>query len=430
MGASRPRRIALAILTPLAGLAGPVAAASADREAGGKREAAASAFEAPRLVLERRGSAVRYGSKATLVATLTAASGPLAGKSVSLYTGSTLVGGAATDASGRARFKVEAKGNARYEARFVPSSPEDAAAYQGATSGGLGLVVRPIVRLRPKTPLRAGRRIVGVARERLRVRGTVTPYVPGQRVVVRLLRRGREVRHRSRAVVARGARGRFGLWLKAPRRGTYTLRATQPEGQGLGVGTSRRRLVIVRPRARSGSRGLAVRALQRRLATLGYLTPVNGSFGASTGRAVLAFRKANGMRRAPVANRAVFRRLARGGGGFRVRYPKAGKHVEFDWSRQVLVLARGARPVMTIHASSGAAATPTVFGSYRFYSKTPGFNAKQMYFSSYFTGGYAIHGYASVPNFPASHGCVRIPIASAVRAYRWIGLGDRIFLYR
>jgi peptidoglycan hydrolase-like protein with peptidoglycan-binding domain len=173
-----------------------------------------------------------------------------------------------------------------------------------------------------------------------------------------------------------------------------------------------------------------VRALQRRLAALGYLTPVNGSFGASTARAVLAFRKANGMSRTSVANRAVFRRLARGGGAFHVRYPKAGKHVEFDWSRQVVVLARGARPVMTVHASSGTPATPTVLGSYRFYSKTPGFNSKGMYYSSYFTGGYAIHGYASVPTFPASHGCIRIPIASAVRAYRWIDIGDPVYTYR
>ena len=31
----------------------------------------------------------------------------------------------------------------------------------------------------------------------------------------------------------------------------------------------------------------------------------------------------------------------------------------------------------------------------------------------YFSGGYAIHGSASVPPVPASHGCVRIPIWEA-----------------
>jgi lipoprotein-anchoring transpeptidase ErfK/SrfK len=28
----------------------------------------------------------------------------------------------------------------------------------------------------------------------------------------------------------------------------------------------------------------------------------------------------------------------------------------------------------------------------------------------YFKGGFAIHGYPSVPAFPASHGCVRVPM--------------------
>jgi lipoprotein-anchoring transpeptidase ErfK/SrfK len=83
-----------------------------------------------------------------------------------------------------------------------------------------------------------------------------------------------------------------------------------------------------------------------------------------------------------------------------------------------------------VHASSGKPATPTVFGNFRFYRKSPGYNAKGMYFSNYFIGGYAIHGYASVPNFAASHGCIRIPIASAVSVYHWVRLGDRISVYR
>jgi hypothetical protein len=189
-------------------------------------------------------------------------------------------------------------------------------------------------------------------------------------------------------------------------------------------------LVVVRPSARSGSRGAGVRALQRRLSALGYLTPVTGRFGASTARAVLAFRKVNGMRRNSFAGRSLFRKLERGGGSFKVRYAKAGRHVEFDWSRQVVVLADGARPVRIVHASSGKPSTPTVFGTYHFYSKTPGFNSKGMYYSNYFVGGYAIHGYASVPPFAASHGCIRIPIASATSVFRWIKLGERISVYR
>ena len=45
--------------------------------------------------------------------------------------------------------------------------------------------------------------------------------------------------------------------------------------------------------------------------------------------------------------------------------------------------------------------------------KSPGFNAKGMYYSNYFIRGFAIHGYAEVPVFAASHGCLRIPIPDA-----------------
>ena len=53
-----------------------------------------------------------------------------------------------------------------------------------------------------------------------------------------------------------------------------------------------------------------------------------------------------------------------------------------------------------------------------------------MYYSIYFVGGYAIHGYSPVPTYPASHGCLRIPIPSAKRVYGWVSLGDTIYTYR
>jgi lipoprotein-anchoring transpeptidase ErfK/SrfK len=37
-----------------------------------------------------------------------------------------------------------------------------------------------------------------------------------------------------------------------------------------------------------------------------------------------------------------------------------------------------------------------------------------MYYPSYFSGGYAIHGSPSVPAGPVSHGCVRIPMSAAI----------------
>ena len=80
--------------------------------------------------------------------------------------------------------------------------------------------------------------------------------------------------------------------------------------------------------------------------------------------------------------------------------------------------------------STGKSSTPTVTGHFQFYLRQPGYNAEGMYFSTYFHGGYAVHGYASVPpTYPASHGCVRVPIPDALHIYNSISLGEDIFVY-
>ena len=155
--------------------------------------------------------------------------------------------------------------------------------------------------------------------------------------------------------------------------------------------------------AGEGARGPRVILLQRALASLHFATPVTGYFDSATGRAVTAFRKTNGMGTTGYASTSVYAKLFRGSGAFKLRYPTAGhkgKHVEFDWSRQVLVLAKGGHPYRIYHASSGKASTPTVLGKFSFYLKTPGTNSHGMVDSNYFIGGYAIHGYADVPELP------------------------------
>ena len=393
------------------------------------RQAATSAPGPTELSLTRAGGAVRYGAKVRLTARLSASGKALAGREIALQRGPLVVSKAVTDTGGRAGFVLKAIATGTYDAHFAPTSPQDVAAYQGSVSKPLQVIVRTRVAIELSSALRSRSKAVGIPRERLRVSGSVAPYV--SRVVIRISKHGREIEHVSRTVVKKGTSGRFGVDFRPRTRGTYTAVATSSGGSGLVGGRSAvERLLVVRPSARSGSRGAGVRALQHRLSELGYLTPVTGTFGASTARAVLAFRKVNGMSRNSFAGRSLFRKLERGGGAFKVRYPSAGRHVEFDWSRQVVVLAEGARAVRIVHASSGKPSTPTVFGTYHFYSKRPGFNGKGMYYSNYFVGGYAIHGYASVPPFAASHGCIRIPIASAIAVFRWIKLGERISIYR
>ena len=80
-------------------------------------------------------------------------------------------------------------------------------------------------------------------------------------------------------------------------------------------------------------------------------------------------------------------------------------------AKQVLVLAKGDKPFAIYPVSSGKPSTPTVTGHFSFFRQEPGYNSEGMYYSFYFYGGYAVHGYASVPDYPASHGCVRTFIA-------------------
>ena len=53
-----------------------------------------------------------------------------------------------------------------------------------------------------------------------------------------------------------------------------------------------------------------------------------------------------------------------------------------------------------------------------------------MYYPSYFVGGYAIHGSPSVPRYPVSHGCIRIPMWAAIGFYQRNPIGTPVFVVR
>jgi lipoprotein-anchoring transpeptidase ErfK/SrfK len=95
----------------------------------------------------------------------------------------------------------------------------------------------------------------------------------------------------------------------------------------------------------------------------------------------------------------------------------------------VLVLAERGKPVRIYHTSPGKSSTPTVRGSFRVYRRQPGTNSHGMVHSAYFIRGYAVHGYASVPAYPASHGCLRVPIPNARSIYNWFTMGTRVDVY-
>ncbi|MGN6373572.1 MAG: L,D-transpeptidase family protein [Solirubrobacteraceae bacterium] len=182
---------------------------------------------------------------------------------------------------------------------------------------------------------------------------------------------------------------------------------------------------------RIGSRGADVWKLQRGLAHLHYAVPLSGYFDAATGRAVVAYRKVLGMPRVEIAGTRILRLLHRGAGGYRVRFRRDGAHVEADVGRQVLVEVEPHGRVRRVYTmSSGKPSTPTPLGSFTVYEKSPGTNSEGMVDSNYFIRGYAIHGYAEVPVFAASHGCLRIPIPDAQAVFSWVRVGYRVDVYR
>jgi hypothetical protein len=173
------------------------------------------------------------------------------------------------------------------------------------------------------------------------------------------------------------------------------------------------------------SHGPAVVALERRLRDLRYALPdVSGVFDDDDQQAVYAFQDVEGLTPTGVVTAALWQRLARATVP-RARY--AGDHVEVDKARQVLFLVRKGQVVLITHISTGATGN-TPLGLWHVYSKVPGWSWV-LWYPSYFLRGFAIHGYPDVPPYPASHGCVRIPMWLAPRIYPEIPMGSSIYVY-
>jgi lipoprotein-anchoring transpeptidase ErfK/SrfK len=171
-----------------------------------------------------------------------------------------------------------------------------------------------------------------------------------------------------------------------------------------------------------------VAMLQRTLRSQHYmLKGVTGRFGTDTYEAVLAFQKVHRMARTGRVTAGVWRVMVHSKTPH-ARYRGPGLHFEVDKTRQVLFDVLGGHVIRVIHVSTGATGNTPV-GTFHTYYKEPGFNAKGMYDSEYFIGGFAIHGYADVPPYPASHGCVRIPIWIAPILYFSHPLGTPVYIY-
>lgn len=174
-----------------------------------------------------------------------------------------------------------------------------------------------------------------------------------------------------------------------------------------------------------GHTGKDVRTLQHQLAERGYWCgTADGVFGHLTQQAVWAVQKQNRLLRDGVAGPRTRSALANGS------LPKPvvskGSGVEVHLDRQLLLVTARGRTVQVLNTSTGngeyywldgrryRATTPRgTFAVYSTYSKGWQWGPLgNLYRPMYFLSGYAVHGSASIPTYPASHGCCRVSTAA------------------
>lgn len=263
------------------------------------------------------------------------------------------------------------------------------------------------------------------------VHGTLSPYVPGQEVEVTFYLDGhRLVSHKVAVSKGSGETGSFESSVIVKEDGKYAVAAKHKANAVLGGdSTVRKSWKVSFPSLHPGECGKVVKGFKQELAKMGYVSGGGKCFNGRLGREVLAYRKVNDMNRSQKAGAGLVKKVFGGKGGYHVKYPKAGEHVEVPLSKQVLVMIKKGRPFAIYPVSTGKPSTPTITGHYTFYRREPGLNSHGMYYSFYWHNGYAVHGYAEVPNYPASHGCVRTFIADQPRIYEQLHYGESIFVF-
>jgi hypothetical protein len=263
------------------------------------------------------------------------------------------------------------------------------------------------------------------------VTGTLSPFVPGQRVEVTFYLDGhRLVSHKVAVSKGSGDTGVFKSSVILKQDGKYAVSAKHVATPDLGAdSTVRKSWRVSFPALHPGECGKVVKGFKRAMAAMGYVSGGGKCFNGRLGREVLAYRKVNDKDRSQKAGAGLVKSVFGGKGAYHVRYPKAGEHAEVPLSKQVLVLIKEGKPFAIYPVSTGKSSTPTITGHYSFYRQEPGYNAEGMYYSFYWHNGYAVHGYAEVPNYPASHGCIRTFIADQPRIYEQLHYGESIFVF-
>ena len=169
--------------------------------------------------------------------------------------------------------------------------------------------------------------------------------------------------------------------------------------------------------------------IQQRLVDLNFWTgAVDGSYGLTTKQAVMAFQKYNGLNTTGSVDSATADAMTAATEQARAT-ADAGTLVEVDKNKQLLFFVVDGRTQWIFNTSTangqpyeeedkntpgeiqkGVAITPN--GLHKVYRERPvGWwegDLGRIYRPKYVIGGVAVHGSNSVPDYPASHGCIRV----------------------
>jgi hypothetical protein len=273
--------------------------------------------------------------------------------------------------------------------------------------------------------------LVTVPGRTVHVHGVVRPYVPGQWVLVQASVNGKVFKtdHLRIQPAPGGHNGQFTESLSSPKAGRVTVQVGHTRNASLAGLLARRSFDALDPNVSFGSTGRFVQLIQQRLAALHFYIPQTGVYDSGTGLAIDAYHRLLHWGTYETLDGRTVSYLLDGFGQFKVRFPQNGRHAEGNLSLQLLALTEGSKVIAIYPISSGKPSTPTILGNFRVYSKVPGYLPDGMYFSNFFVSGYAIHGYNPAPDYPASHGCMRVPIQDAISIYSWLDVGNWVDTY-
>ena len=214
--------------------------------------------------------------------------------------------------------------------------------------------------------------------------------------------------------------------------GDFRAQVSLPAWGGLAARSATTSFTVSGHRIAVGSHDEQVRALLKALKGLHFRVPAGSStMTRAAADSVMAFHKAYRLPRTYVFKADDWRRLTVAK-PLRPRHRGPALHIEVDKTRQIMMVVKSGVPFAILHVSTGATGN-TPEGTFRISSKahvsaTP-YAPGIIYWVMDFYPRFAIHAFASVPPYAASHGCVREPNWVAPWVYNRSYVGETVYIF-